>query len=226
MKLFKWESKKVEKSEQESERLVSNPFLIQVENTSNSCQEFVLFGSSRFYREPNFGNNDSVKISCLSENTTYASLLADMISTSYQIGLMRVQSNNPKNIRQTLSHNMQNHNAGMYDVVFEQREIKLAIMLDAYQFQSDILDVRLPNLKLDKNHYFSGKIEPKTIIVFSIFPVTVNGVNYKNERLSGKNVAPVIIQTTSSFKRIIEGSETFLKKFKNLFRKKKKNKNK
>ena len=225
MKLFS--KKKKSNIEEEVNSKVSNPFIVQIENTSSEAKPFVLFGSNRFLNEKNFGNSKEIKISYLGENTPYASILTEMLTTSYKIGLIRVQSNNSKNIRQTLGLNMANPNVGMYDVVFEKREIKLAIMMDAYQMQSDIIDVRLPNLKMDKHYYFSGQIEPNSILVISIFPTEIissgilEEVKYKNARISGTNVAPVIIHTTSRLKRLMQGGTTFLKKLKNLFKKKK-----
>jgi hypothetical protein len=79
-------------------------------------------------------------------------------------------------------------------------------MRDAYQFQNDILDVTKP-VTIDGNSQISFPLLANTIFVISIFPIAVvsgkavlNGGTSLNTarapRLSGKNVAPVVIQTT------------------------------
>jgi hypothetical protein len=85
-------------------------------------------------------------------------------------------------------------------------------MRDAYQQQSDILDVTKP-VTVDGNTYVTFTLIASTTLTISMFPVAVlsgkaklNGGAYDNTarapRLSGKNVAPVIIQTTQSVKGI------------------------
>jgi len=216
------------KKEKKPEVSYANPHVIEIENFSRDIESFVLFGSSRFLNEHNFGNSDDIKISYLSDDITYSSFLTQMLSTSYKFGLMRVQSNNKDNLRKTLYHNLFNPNVEMFGVVFERRDIKLATMIDAYQFQMDILDVRLPNLKMDKHHYFSGYIEPQSTLVISFFPTEMissdfsENVKFGNARLSGVNVAPVIIHTTPKLKRMLEGGKTFFNKLKSLFKRKNK----
>jgi hypothetical protein len=88
----------------------------------------------------------------------------------------------------------------------------LSIARDAYQQQNDILDVAKP-VTVDANSYISFTLLAGVTIVISMFPVEVmspkaklNGGNQLNTarapRLSGKNVAPVIIQTSQAVKGI------------------------
>ena len=79
-------------------------------------------------------------------------------------------------------------------------------MRDAYQFQSDILDVT-KTVTVDGNTQITFTLLAGASLVISMFPVSVvsgkavlNGGTSLNSarapRLSGKNVAPVIIQTS------------------------------
>jgi hypothetical protein len=85
-------------------------------------------------------------------------------------------------------------------------------MRDAYQQQSDIIDVTKP-VTVDGNTFITFSLLAGQIFTISIFPVAVisgkaklNGGTTLNSarapRLSGKNVAPVIIQTTQDVKGI------------------------
>ena len=90
--------------------------------------------------------------------------------------------------------------------------LNLSIARDAYQQQSDILDVTKP-VTIDGNSYVQFTLIASATLVISMFPVEVlsgkarlNGGNSLNmaraPRLSGKNVAPVIIQTAQAVKGI------------------------
>ena len=85
-------------------------------------------------------------------------------------------------------------------------------MRDAYQQQSDILDVT-KTITIDGNTFISFPILAGTTLVISMFPIAIvsakavlNGGTSLNKakapRLSGKNVAPVIIQTSQNVKGI------------------------
>jgi hypothetical protein len=85
-------------------------------------------------------------------------------------------------------------------------------MRDAYQQQSDIIDVTKP-VTIDGNSYITFPVLAGMVFVISMFPVEVlsgkaklNGGTQLNRarapRLSGKNVAPVVIQTTQNVRGI------------------------
>jgi len=91
----------------------------------------------------------------------------------------------------------------------------LSIMRDAYQQQSDIIDVTKP-VTVDGNTYISFTLLNGATLTISMFPIAIisgkaklNGGNSLNSarapRLSGKNVAPVIIQTSQDVKGISKG---------------------
>jgi hypothetical protein len=88
----------------------------------------------------------------------------------------------------------------------------LAIARDAYQQQNNILDVTKP-ITVDGNTYLTFSVYANTVLTIAMFPVEVfsqkaalNGGRSLNmaeaPRLSGKNVAPVIIQTAQAVKGI------------------------
>ena len=88
-------------------------------------------------------------------------------------------------------------------------------MVDAYQYQSTVLDVTKP-VTVDGNTYITFPLLGSSTMVISMFPVSIlsgkaqlNGGQALNTakapRLSGKNVAPVIIQTSQSVQGISKG---------------------
>jgi hypothetical protein len=87
-------------------------------------------------------------------------------------------------------------------------------MRDAYQFQNDILDIS-KTITVDGNTQITFPLLPLTDLVISMFPVSVlsskavlNGGTSLNKavapRLSGKNVAPVIINTNQKVGGVIK----------------------
>jgi hypothetical protein len=93
--------------------------------------------------------------------------------------------------------------------------LNLSIMRDAYQQQSDIIDVT-KQVTVDGNTYITFPLIASQTLTISMFPIEVisgkaklNGGTSLNSalapRLSGKNVAPVIIQTSQNVKGITKG---------------------
>lgn len=197
----------------------SVPFIIRIENTSNETQNWILFGSNKFLSIDNFGNNPSVKVSNYStEHTTYSAILQEFSSSEMKIGLMRFQSEKTSNLTQVISHHKVNNNAGFFDVCYEQRNLSLAIMWDAYQMQSGIVDARAEILINNKTH-LSGTIEAKSVILITLFPVEmvserITNKKFSKPRISGVNVAPVIIHQVKS------ATKGWFFKLKNWFKKK------
>jgi hypothetical protein len=110
-------------------------------------------------------------------------------------------------LSQTLQINHVDANGKQYST-----PLNLSIARDAYQQQNDILDVTKP-VTIDGNSYITFTLLAGVTLVISMFPIEVlsgkaklNGGVLDNRarapRLSGKNVAPVIIQTSQSVKGI------------------------
>ena len=180
---------------------VSDPYVIQYENTTAGTLQAVMFGYNDVFGDtPQFGNPIGITVTNL-QGGSYARLLAQSNNKFFKIGKWRFQSANTSQLSQTLTLTHYDANGKQYST-----PLNLSIMRDAYQFQNDILDVTKP-VTIDGNSQITFPLLATTVFVISIFPTSVisgkavlNGGTSLNSarapRLSGKNVAPVIIQTT------------------------------
>jgi hypothetical protein len=190
---------------------LSDPYVIQYQNTTAGALTAILFGYNDYYNAANFGNPAGIVITNLQSNTGpgtgYGRLLAQSNNKEFKIGKWRFQSATSSQLQQTLQLVHVDGNGKSYST-----PLNLSIMRDAYQQQSDILDVTKV-LTIDGNAYISFTLIALATLVISMFPVSVlsakaklNGGqtlnNAKAPRLSGKNVAPVIIQTSEAVKGI------------------------
>lgn len=191
---------------------VSDPYVVQYVNGALVNVPAVLFGYNDYFdvvATPNFGNAATTTITNLQTGTTagYARLVAQSNNKFFKIGKWRFQSTTPAQLQITLNINHVDANGKQYTT-----PLNLSIMRDAYQQQSDIIDVTKP-VTIDGNTFITFTLIASATIVISMFPVAVlsgkaklNGGAYDNTarapRLSGKNVAPVIIQTTQGVKGI------------------------
>ena len=186
----------------EANHAMSDPYVIQYVNSATNDVTAILFGYNDNFGFPNFGNPTSVTITNL-QGGTYQRLLAQSQSKEFKVGKWRFQSATSSQLQQTLTINHVDANGKQYTI-----PLNLSIMKDAYQFQSDVLDVTKP-LTTDGNTFVTFTLKALTTFVISIFPVAVlsakaelNGGKVYNTatapRLSGKNVAPVIIQTSQA----------------------------
>ena len=185
---------------------VSDPYVISYQNTTSSNVTAILFGYNDYFGSSNYGNGAAVVITNL-QGGTYGRLIAQSNNKFFKIGKFRFQSTAPSQLQQTITIYHVDANGKQYST-----PLNLSIMRDAYQQQSDILDVTKP-VTVDGNTYMTFTLIGSTTLTISMFPVAVlsgkaklNGGAYDNTarapRLSGKNVAPVIIQTTQSVKGI------------------------
>ena len=179
---------------------VSDPYVIQYQNTTAGTLTAVMFGYNDYFGNATFGNPVGITVTNL-QGGTYGRLLAQSNNKFFKIGKWRFQSANASQLSQTLTLTHYDANGKQYST-----PLNLSIMRDAYQFQNDILDVTKP-VTIDGNSQINFPLLANTIFVISIFPTQVisgkavlNGGTSLNSarapRLSGKNVAPVIIQTT------------------------------
>jgi hypothetical protein len=185
---------------------VSDPYVIQYANTTTANVTAILFGYNDYFGASNGGNPVAVVISNL-QGGTYGRLLAQSNNKFFKIGKWRFQSSTASQLSQTLTINHVDANGKIQSV-----PLNLSIMRDAYQQQSDIIDVTRP-VSVDGNTYITFTLIGSATLVISMFPVSVlsglavlNGGQDLNTarapRLSGKNVAPVIIQTSQAVKGI------------------------
>lgn len=191
---------------------LSDPYVIQYQNTTTNDVTAILFGYNDYFGAFNYGNPAAVIITNLQTGTTagYGRMIAQSNNKFFKIGKWRFQSATSAQLQITLQLTHVDANGKQYIT-----PLNLSIMRDAYQQQSDIIDVSKP-LTVDANTYIQFTLKASATFVISVFPVAIlsgkaklnGGANLNTARaprLSGKNVAPVIIQTTQDVKGITKG---------------------
>jgi hypothetical protein len=189
---------------------VSDPYVIQYSNTTPGTLTAVLFGYNNNFNDPTgqFGNPVGITVTNL-QGSSYTALIGQTNNKAFQIGKWRFQSVNAAQLSQTLTIAHFDANGKQYST-----PLNLSIMRDAYQFQNDILDIS-KTITVDGNTQITFPLLPLTNLVISMFPVSVlsskavlNGGTSLNKaiapRLSGKNVAPVIINTNQKVGGVIK----------------------
>ena len=188
---------------------VSDPYVVQYANTTAGNVSAVLFGYNDYFGASNYGNPAAIVITNL-QGGTYGRLIAQSNNKFFKIGKWRFQSASSSQLAQTYTINHVDANGKQYST-----PLNLSIMRDAYQQQSDIIDVTKP-VTVDANTFITFTLLASATLVISMFPIAVlsgkaelNGGRAFNQarapRLSGKNVAPVIIQTSQDVKGITKG---------------------
>ena len=180
---------------------ISDPYVIQYENTTPGTLTAVLFGYNNNFNDPTgqFGNPVGITVTNL-QGSSYTTLIGQTSNKPLTIGKWRFQSASAGQLSQTLTISHFDANGKQYST-----PLNLSIMRDAYQFQSDILDIT-KTVVVDANTQISFPVLALTTLVISMFPTAVlsskavlSGGSSLNRavapRLSGKNVAPVIINT-------------------------------
>jgi len=188
---------------------ISDPYVIQYFNTTAGDLQAILFGYNDFFGAANFGNPAGITITNL-QGGTYGRMIAQSNNKFFKVGKWRFQSATPAQLQQTMNLTHFDANGKNYTT-----PLNLSIMRDAYQFQADIIDVSRP-VTVDGNTQVTWNLVANATLVISIFPVkmisgkaVLNGGTSLNvakaPRLSGKNVAPVIIQTSQGVKGVSKG---------------------
>jgi hypothetical protein len=191
---------------------VSDPYVIQYNNTDVAPHTAILFGYNDYFNVANFGNNPLVIITNLQTGTIagYGRMIAQSNNKFFKVGKWRFQCSLPAQLQITLNINHVDANGKTYTT-----PLNLSIMRDAYQQQPDIIDITKP-ITIDGNTFITFTLLSTAVLTISMFPTSVisgkaklNGGTSVNTarapRLSGKNVAPVIIQTGQSVKGISKG---------------------
>ena len=195
-----------------STQAVSDPYVIQYANTTSGDITATLFGYNDYFLQTNF-NNVGLTIATL-QGGTYNRLIAQTQNKPLKIGKWRFQAsqngatnNVAAQLSVTVTINQVDASGKQYSV-----PLNLSIMRDAYQQQSDIIDVTRP-VTVDGNTFLNFTVKATTNLIISAFPIEIisaksrlNGgasVNMaRAPRLSGKNVAPVIIQTSQGVRGV------------------------
>jgi len=188
---------------------VSDPYVIQYFNADIVNVTAILFGYNDFFNVPNFGNPALTTVTNLQTGGVagYGRLIAQTQNKQFKIGKWRFQCTTPAQLQVTLNITHVDANGKQYT-----SPLNLSIMRDAYQQQPDIIDVT-KQVTVDGNTFITFTLLAGAVLTISMFPIEVisgkaklNGgasINSaKAPRLSGKNVAPVVIQTTQNVKGI------------------------
>ena len=189
---------------------ISDPYVIQYANTSSSDVTATLFGYNDYFLATNFNNPAAIGTPVTLQGGTYNRLISQTQNKPLKIGKWRFQAsgtNISSQLSVTVTINQVDASGKQYSV-----PLNLSIMRDAYQQQSDIIDVTRP-VTVDGNTYLNFTVKGSTTLTVSVFPIEIisaksrlNGgasVNMaRAPRLSGKNVAPVIIQTSQGVKGV------------------------
>jgi hypothetical protein len=191
---------------------VSDPYVISYQNTTGANVTAILFGYNDYFNQTNFGNPLAVVITNVQTGTTagYGRMIAQTNNKFFKIGKWRFQSTVSAQLQVTMNIYHVDANGKQYIT-----PLNLSIMRDAYQQQSDIIDVT-KQVTVDGNTFITFPLIANQTFTISMFPVEVisgkaklNGGASLNSarapRLSGKNVAPVIIQTSQNVKGIAKG---------------------
>lgn len=192
-----------------SATVVSDPYVLSYTNTTTADVTAILFGYNDYFGSTNYGNPAAVVIANL-QGGTYGRLIAQSNNKQFKIGKWRFQCSTSSQLQQTLSINHVDANGKQYST-----PLNLSVARDAYQQQADIIDITKP-VTVDGNTYITFTLKASAVLTISMYPVSVlsakaklNGGHNLNSarapRLSGKNVAPVIIQTTQDVRGITKG---------------------
>lgn len=189
-------------------RKISDPYIFEVENTTDEENRAVIFGWNKYWNKPNLGSDEGVVIRNIlgsEHGIDYSYLLAQSANQPFKIGKWRFESANSRQLFCELEFIHTDANGKMYAI-----PLNLAIMRDAYQFQSDILYVTKP-LTVTGGTDISFIIQPKTSILFTVYPVSIlsgkaelNKSNRSNPlrvpRLSGKNIGNVLVMSSQEMR--------------------------
>ena len=192
---------------------ISDPYVVSYANAGTSNVTSYLFGFNDFNNQTNYGNNAAVTITNVQTGVTgsnpggYQRIISQSNNKNFKVGKWRFQSTTSSQLQITVSIVHVDSNGKQYIT-----PLNLSILRDAYQFQSDIIDITKP-VTVDANTYLQFTLIASATLTISIFPVSIisnkaklNGGQALNTarapRLSGKNVSPVIIQTSQDVKGV------------------------
>ena len=190
----------------------SAPYIIQYANTTASDVTAIFMGYNDYATSTNYGNPTAIVLSNL-QGGTYGRLINQSSNKNFVIGKWRFTasgSNVSSQLTQTLTLNHVDANG-----VVTQVPINMSVLKDLFQYSTDAIDVTR-RITFDANTFFTFTLKASATLVIAAYPTVVlsgkallNGgsnVNTANApRLSGKNVAPVIIQTTQDVRGITKG---------------------
>lgn len=191
---------------------VSDPYVIQYANTTTNDVTAIFMGFNDYFGSTNYGNPAAIVLTNL-QGGTYGRMIAQSNNKNFVVGKWRFTasgSNITSQLTQTLTLNHVDANGQIY-----QKPVNMSVLKDLFQYSTDAIDVT-KRVTFDGNTFITFTLKASCTLVIAAYPVVVlsgkavlNGGTNVNKaiapRLSGKNVAPVIIQTTQDVRGITKG---------------------
>jgi len=189
--------------------ITSAPYVIQYANTTASDITCTFLGFNDNFGATNYGNPVAAVITNL-QGGTYGRLLAQSNNKNFVIGKWRFSasgSNISAQLQQTLILNHVEASG-----IVTQVPLNMTVLKDLFQFSTTEIDMTR-RVTFDGNTYITFTLKASATLVIAAYPTLsvsnkamLNGGAAMNKaiapRLSGKNAAPVIIQTTQDVRGI------------------------
>lgn len=140
----------------------SNPYVIQIANTSNKVLTAILFGFNINWHNKNFGNPKGIEITNLN-GTSYGHLFSQSASSPFKTGTLRFQCQDGKTLDGKKSIVHADADGCMYTS-------PLITLVDPYQFQTNVIQLN-KEITVDGNCYITCEMQPKSTMVICIYPV-------------------------------------------------------
>lgn len=144
----------------------ANPYQIVVNNPTDKALNAVIYGNDKFLLKDNFGSERGIEISTGQSSVEYVELLQRSSTLPFKIQHIRVESDNNLQLSKPIVVNEKNGRGR-----WEQWLINLQIYRSPYQTDKNIIDIdKEEEIDVDGSTYFEVEVEPKTRIIYSIFP--------------------------------------------------------
>ena len=144
--------------------LVANPYTLIITNTTDQIKRAVLFGFENNFNQENYGSELGLNVEPASSTTSYFHMLAHSAFKPFTTSLIRLQSTNKHQVRQslTVTNKRAEGNSRSHTIFSESYH-------STYQFQAGITDIPVTYLQ-DSSTELGINILPKTSLVINIFP--------------------------------------------------------
>lgn len=143
----------------------ADPYQIIVENNSDQAKTAILFGNDKHLLKPRFGNPNGIVISIGQPGVEYVELLQQSSTKPFSTQFMRIESENKLQLSKFITVYQKDANGNLF-----QRPMNMQQFKSAYQNQDNMLDAPI-NEYVDGTTYWEVGIEPKTRVLYTIFPL-------------------------------------------------------
>ena len=183
-------------------------YVFQYLNQTNEIQEGILFGFDGYGGKNNYGNKN-ISVSTLNQGKYYYQLLNQSQCKPFTIGRVRIMAKDMDwYYTKSISYNIINANG-----VAKKSTTVIVNHIDAYQQQSDIIDIPyFNNYVINSKTHFDFLIKENSTFVISVFPLYPKWVNYwqyksiikKNKEKNNIYITPSKFTLKQYFKQIFK----------------------